>query len=68
MANAIALTVCLGLVGGCKNRRVFPEDATLSPYDRYYILRDQSRPLTETNEFGRERPALRSRLLPDAGR
>lgn len=52
--------VCLG---GCE-KALFPENAPRSPYERFQTLRGQQRPAMETNAFGVEQPALRSRLRP----
>lgn len=57
------LLLTIGLLSGCQ-QRLFPEHASRSPYDRYLTLRGQDRPMTETDPFGMERPALRQRLRP----
>ena len=62
-ALRILLIVPAAAAAGCQDP-LFPEDAPRSPYQRYEGLRGQSRPETELDAYGRERPALRERLRP----
>ena len=58
-------TVWLGLLlSGCSSSPFSAEAPVRSPYERYEILRGNDRPATTIDAFGRERPALRSRLAP----
>jgi len=49
---------------GCKADKLFPNDLPRSPFSRYSALRGGEPPMTETDEFNQERPALRARLTP----
>ena len=56
--------VAIVVVGpGCQ-RVLFPDDAPRTQFESHDRLRQESAPLTEYDEFGREQPALRSRLSP----
>lgn len=48
-------------------KALFPENTPRTPFDRYAVLRGQSRPATRVNAFGVEEPALRERLRPLEG-
>lgn len=55
----LALMTCVG----CQDK-LFPQDAARSPYSRYQSLRGQEEPMTMTDPYGNEQPALRARLTP----
>jgi len=57
------LLVLAPAMAGCQDA-LFPEQTARSPYERYGALRGDSRPATQTDAFGREKPALRERLRP----
>lgn len=59
----IAMLVTMVLLTGCA-KPLFPATAQRSPYERYLALRGLDRPPTETDAFGRQKPALRQRLRP----
>lgn len=50
-------------VGGCE-KELFPARVERSPFERYQRLHGKYRPQLETNSFGGQQPALRSRLQP----
>ena len=51
------------LLSGCQDT-LFPEDAPRSPFARYQTLRGSEAPMTETDPYGNDQPALRARLAP----
>ncbi len=53
----------VGWVTGCEQPLFTPTKAR-TPYERYQILRGQSRPATEQKAYGAQEPALRQRLEP----
>jgi hypothetical protein len=59
----VVLLAVWSAVGGCA-KELFPEDAPRSPYERFLTLRGKAPPMNETDAFGVENPALRSRLKP----
>jgi hypothetical protein len=59
----VAMLGAITLLGGCE-KQLFPESAARTPYDRYQMLRGQSRMASETNAYGGDQPALRDRLRP----
>lgn len=64
---AVVLVVPFGGFGvGCSTSRdrLFPENSSRSPYERYLTLRDRDRSATVTDAFGRDQPNLRERLRP----
>lgn len=63
MLILVALLGTISLLGGCE-KQLFPKNAVRTPYDRYQMLRGQSRMATETNAYGGDQPALRDRLRP----
>ena len=52
------------LHGGCSGTPFKDQQQVRTPYERYQVLRGESRPKTEIDSFGREQPALRARLAP----
>jgi len=67
VAGIVVLTICAAVVvvggAGCQ-RILFPENAPRTQFESHDRLRHRSTPLKEYDEFGREQPALRSRLSP----
>ncbi len=60
IAGAAAIAV---MEAGCQ-RVLFPENAPRTQFETHDRLRHRTAPLHEYDEFGREQPALRSRLSP----
>lgn len=62
----VLVTGALGVVvlgAGCQ-RVLFPEDAPRTQFETHDRLRNRYAPLHDVDEFGRQQPALRSRLSP----
>jgi hypothetical protein len=67
VAGIVVLAVCTAVVvvGGTGCQRVlFPDNAPRTQFESHDRLRNRSAPLQEFDEFGRQQPALRSRLSP----
>jgi hypothetical protein len=61
----LAMCTAIAVVAGSGCQRVlFPDNAPRTQFESHDRLRHRSAPLTEFDEFGREQPALRSRLSP----
>jgi hypothetical protein len=71
--NPMKKTLLLSLLGllllgatsltGCQ-KALFPENSDRTQYDRYMVLRGQTRPVNEENAYGGKQPALYARLKP----
>ena len=59
----VAVMSTITLLTGCE-KSLFGQGAQRTPYDRYQMLRGQSRVASETNACGNDQPALRDRLRP----
>lgn len=62
-AATLAMVFMAGTLAGCSTDP-FDADLPRSQYDRYMALRGESRPKTQIDSYGHERPALRDRLTP----
>lgn len=60
-----AMVGCVLMLGlGACSKPLFPAGQPRTQYDRYDLVRNQYAPQYVTDEFGRQRPNLRARLLP----
>ena len=57
------LLLAVLMLAACE-RALFPPTAQRTPYERYQVLHGKHRPVSETNVYGGEQPALRQRLKP----
>ena len=66
-AHCVVIVGLLLLLMGCQ-KSPFAQDYPRTPFERYQLLRGEAPPAYETDSFGRRRPALRARLVPNERR
>lgn len=64
LGKAAYLAIIVSFVTACAGTPFKDQARVRTPYERYQVLRGESRPKTYTDSFGKEQPALRSRLAP----